>query len=120
MKTNTRYLITATGVAAGLFAIGATANALTTDNASTPDPIGTGVVLPVAAEPSPSASPSVVEVEYAEPTEPSESPDVPAVLDTGGWATGSGSAVGDDDGHESDDHESDHHESESHEHEDDD
>jgi len=114
MKTNTRYLITATGVAVGLFAIGATANALTTDNAATTDPIGTGVVLPVAAEPSPSASQSVVEVEYAEPAESPDPSIPPAVLDTGGWATGPGTAVGDDDGHEfeSHDHESDDHESE--------
>ncbi len=111
MKTNTRYIVTAAGVAVGLFAIGATANALTPNDTATSEPIGTGVVLPVAADPSPSSSPSVVEVEYAEAAQPSPTNEPTGVPYTGSWTTGSGTAVGDDDhesDHESDDHEGDH------------
>jgi type IV secretory pathway TrbL component len=100
MKTNTRYILTATGVAAGLFLVGATANALAADNTATSAPIGSGVVLPSASA-DPSATPSLVQVEYAENTD-SNAAQIPAtVVDTGGWgtgpATGAGGGVGDDD-----------------------
>jgi hypothetical protein len=91
MKTNARYIITTAGIAAGLFAIGATANALSSDSTATVDPIGAAVVLPSASA-DPSASPSLVEVEYAEHTEPS-----PVVLPDTTWTTGSGTAADDDD-----------------------
>lgn len=91
MNTNARYIITTAGIAVGLFTIGATANALSSDNTATPAPLGAGVVLP-AASADPSASPSLVEVEYAEHTAPS-----PVVLPDTGWSTGSGTAADDDD-----------------------
>lgn len=101
MKTNTRYILTATGVAAGLFLVGATANALATDNTATSAPIGSGVVLPSASA-DPSAAPSLVQVEYAENTDPNAAQIPATVVDTGGWstgpATGTGGGVGDDDG----------------------
>jgi phosphopantothenoylcysteine synthetase/decarboxylase len=100
MNTNARYIITTASVAAGLFAIGATANALSSDNTATPDPLGAGVVLPSASADS-SASTSLVEVEYAEQSEPSIEPD-DVVLPDAGWSTGAGSA-GDDDDDDSDD-----------------
>ena len=103
MKTNTRYIITTAGIAAGLFAIGATANALSSDSTTTADPIGEAVVLPSASA-TPSASPSLVEVEYAEHTEPSESP---VVLPDAGWTTGPGSAGDDDHDDVGDDHDDD-------------
>ncbi len=99
MKTNTRYILTATGVAAGLFIVGATANALAPDNTATSAPIGSGVVLPSASA-DPSASPSLVQVEYAESTDHSSSPVDPVVLPDTGWTTGpaTGTGVGGDDG----------------------
>jgi hypothetical protein len=102
MNTNTRYILTATGVAAGLFLVGATANALATDNTAASAPIGSGVVLPSASA-DPSANPSLVQVEYAENTDPSIAP---VVLPDTGWATGPATgagSVGDDD-HGTDDH----------------
>ncbi len=107
MKTNTRYMITAGGVAVGLFAIGATANALTTDDTAASNPIGSGVVLPVSSTsstPSPSATPSVIAVEYAEPSDSTDPTNVPPAISTGGWATGPATAVGDDDGSEHEGH----------------
>jgi hypothetical protein len=99
MKTNARYIITTAGIAAGLFTIGATANALSSDSTAAPDPIGAAVVLPSASA-DPSASPSLVEVEYAEGVDPS-----PVVLPDATWSTGPGSAGDDDD--DSDDDSSD-------------
>jgi hypothetical protein len=103
MKTNTRYILTATGVAAGLFLVGATANALATDNTATSAPIGSGVVLPSASA-APSASPSLVQVDYAENAAAIPAP----IVDTAGWSTGPATGgvggVGGDDG---DDHEGD-------------
>jgi len=98
MKTNTRYILTATGVAAGLFLIGATANALGADNTVTSAPIGSGVVLPSATT-NPSAVPSLVQVEYAENTDPSVAPLPDPVVQTGGWGTApaTGGIGGDDD-----------------------
>ncbi len=103
MKTNSRYIMTTLGVAAGLFAIGATANALSSDTTATAEPIGSAVVLPSAsadASASPEASPSLVQVEYAENSDTATEPVAPAVLDTvppailgtGGWTTSSGGA----------------------------
>ncbi len=119
MKTNTRYIITTAGVAAGLFAIGATASALSSDNTATSDPLGVGVVLPSASvDPSastgPSASPSLVEVEYAENEESTLPPVDPIVLDDTGWSTGPATGPGsvdddhDDDGDDHDDDGDDH------------
>ncbi len=106
MNTNARYLITAASVAAGLFVVGATANALSSDNTVTTDPIGAGVVLPSASA-DPSASPTLVQVEYAENTDHTTAPVDPVVLPDTGWSTGPVTAgVGDDD-HGTDDHESD-------------
>lgn len=97
MKTNTRYILTATGVAAGLFLVGATANALSSDNTVASAPIGSGVVLPSATT-DPSASPTLVQVEYAENANSSASTADPSVVTTGGWGTApGGGAVGDDD-----------------------
>jgi hypothetical protein len=105
MKTNTRYILTATGVAAGLFLVGATANALSSDNTAASAPIGTGVVLPSATT-TPSASPTLVQVEYAENANASTAPADPSVISTGGWGTATASgAVGDGD-RENGDHES--------------
>ena len=92
MKTNARYIITTLGVGVGLFTVGATANALATDNTAAPAPIGSAVVLPSASA-DPSASPTLVEVEYAEGSD--ASPTLVVLPDTG-WSTGPGSA-GDDD-----------------------
>lgn len=106
MKTNTRYIITTAGVAAGLFAIGATASALSSDNTATSDPLGVGVVLPSAST-GPSASPSLVEVEYAE-NEESTLPSVdPIVLDDTGWSTGPATGPGSVDDDHDDDHDDD-------------
>lgn len=102
MKTNARYIITTLGIGAGLFTVGATANALATDNTAAPAPIGSAVVLPSASA-DPSASPTLVEVEYAEGSD--ASPTLVVLPDTGwstGPATGPGS-VGDDDGDDRDD-----------------
>lgn len=98
MKTNTRYILTATGVAAGLFLVGATANALASDNTATSAPIGSGVVLPSATT-DPSTTPSLVQVEYAENADPSAAPNSAVVVDTGGWSTdpANGGGVGGDD-----------------------
>jgi hypothetical protein len=104
MKTNTRYILTATGVAAGLFFVGATANALSSDNTTASAPIGAGVVLPSATT-DPSASPTLVQVEYAENANSSTASTDPTVISTGAWGTApGGSGVGGD--HESGDHES--------------
>jgi len=105
MKTTTRYMLTATGVAAGLFLVGATANALAADNTAASAPIGSGVVLPRASA-DPSTAPSLVQVEYAENTDPGAAPLPTPVIDTGGWGTapGTGGAGRDDDsGHEAGD-----------------
>jgi type IV secretory pathway TrbL component len=97
MNTNTRYILTATGVAAGLFLVGATANALSSDNTATNAPIGAGVVLPSATT-DPSASPTLVKVDYAENGGSGTATTDPTVISTGGWGTApGGSAVGDDD-----------------------
>ena len=102
MKTNTRYILTATGVAAGLFLIGATANALGSDNTVASAPIGSGVVLPSASA-DPSAAPSLVQVEYAENTDPSVAPLPDPIVQTGGWATAPATGgMGGDDDHGSD------------------
>src|SRR5512143_2014132 len=98
MKTNTRYILTATGVAAGLFLVGATANALAADNTTTTAPIGAAVVLPSASS-DPSAAPSLVQVEYAENTDATTTPVPGPVVDTAGWGTapaGAGGVGGDD------------------------
>jgi hypothetical protein len=102
VKTNTRYTLTALGVAAGLFVVGATANALASDNTAASAPIGSGVVLPSASA-NPSAVPSLVQVEYAENTDPSTAPIPATAVDTGGWSTAPTGGVGDYDGDRSGD-----------------
>jgi hypothetical protein len=108
MNTNARYIITTAGIAAGLFTIGATANALSSDNTATTAPLGAGVVLPAAAA-DPSASPSLVEVEYAEHSDPSTGPTGAVVLPDAGWSTGAGTTAGDDDHGDDSDNRSDDH-----------
>ena len=99
-------MLTATGVAAGLLLVGATANALASDNTAASAPIGAAVVLPSASA-NPSTAPSLVQVEYAENTDPSVAPVPDPVVDTGGWATApasGGGSGGDDIGGDDGDH----------------
>jgi len=90
MNATSRYILTASAVAAGLLAVGATANAI----AGSDDPVAP-IGDPVVVPSSPALSDDSDQVE--EIPQPSPSDLVSPNLERGGWATSPGSAGDDDD-----------------------
>ena len=122
MNSSTRYILTATVVAGGLFFVGATANAIVNRGEAADETIGEAVVVPTAAasdetnaddETTEVVDPSVAVVPSPSP-EPSpepkpEKPKPTKTHSTQTWTTTTGSGHGDDD---DDDHDKSSHEDE--------
>ncbi len=108
MNTNTRYILTATAAAGGLFFVGATANAIVGDNKPASATIGEAVEVPAAE-----VTPDVTVGTAPEVVEAPEVLDLDDGLDTGGWGFDTSPTAHDDDDDEHDDeHDDDEHDDE--------